>query len=753
MRKEASLSFFKKTFSLLSGLLLVSTLFLTTLMVEAAPQATGNATYQAINSTLGNLSTLDATFSENLTNAGSIQCPGGVPGGSTCYATNNVTLGGAGYAGGVTVTALFRDTINAARIFVVLSQSNAISNIGAGPTVSFNGFAGITTSQTFTVVAAQGGQQGAQPGVTVMNFNAISPGGSPVGVIKYVVGSEQNSQTLTSIKIRLTPGIGTPTFNEGVGTSSVVEDTAIDAASGFSIWKSGDGFFDFGDDIILLNGAPTYASNTLTLTLSAPLTLTTNDTFFVVMRPDDRGVIQGQQFSVGINNGDIVTSGADPSFANVITGTISMNADVRIVKVELIDQNTNGTQLEQGDKVKLHYNQEMNLGDVTASNLENMIPVFNPTNFTKRTWGSNPTVGPQAVAITADTLVITLGANPTITTGDEINPSIQSLNNPTDWLDGVVHIDNQKPTLISAKLSKDAGNDGLATTSGDVLVFTFSESMDYTKINSGNVQTALPPSSGTYSTTSSPNVTWIESNSVKVQLTSNQTNTMGATVNPADSVKDLNGNSDNTLSPPTISISNVSPSNFITLVDSDTTNLGVDGFDMSFTWSAVNVGDHYDLYVLPESTSLDTSTQFRVNNQNIALNANSYSGNASLYNLSQDSRFNYTSNNPSVYYPIRPNEPYKACIVVVAANEEKSAPTCSSSTVFNTEAGIASYDQDAPYIVSKSPFDGQSVAPNTIQALIGFNERMKADTITTTNIKVFNSSNQEVSNSITKYLF
>jgi hypothetical protein len=150
MKASTRILFWRKATAWLGILAILSTLLISLPIPQAfaAPTASGDATHTVSNGNFGDMTTVEMTFSEALSDANKISCPQGFPGSLVCYSlTNTFQLGG---TWGQQPIAILRNPGSATDLIAVF-PSSATSDAGA--TIGFNGFGGIT-NQSFDVVQA-----------------------------------------------------------------------------------------------------------------------------------------------------------------------------------------------------------------------------------------------------------------------------------------------------------------------------------------------------------------------------------------------------------------------------------------------------------------------------------------------------------------------------------------------------------------------------------------------------------------------
>ncbi len=147
--------------------------------------------------------------------------------------------------------------------------------------------------------------------------------GSAASVAQIQFGTDSNTKKLTSVTITFAGTAGTPTWTSGQIISSELADLAT-TDGGIQLWKDAGtpGFQGQGIDTqITLANSPTYATGTsfVITPVTNSVTLATDETYFVVLKPDIAGVTNNNAFTVGIATTGIVTSVSSPTLAGALT--------------------------------------------------------------------------------------------------------------------------------------------------------------------------------------------------------------------------------------------------------------------------------------------------------------------------------------------------------------------------------------------------------------------------------------------------
>src|SRR3989338_7361308 len=136
--------------------------------------------------------------------------------------------------------------------------------------------------------------------------------------IKIQFGSDENTETLTSIAVAFTGTAGTPTWTNTSAVSSELLDLAT-INGGVSLWKESGSAVGFqsanaGQDTqVTLAATPVYgASNTFTITPAVAPTLATDDIYYIALLSDSSGITNNNAFRFILAGDSIVTSVTSP---------------------------------------------------------------------------------------------------------------------------------------------------------------------------------------------------------------------------------------------------------------------------------------------------------------------------------------------------------------------------------------------------------------------------------------------------------
>ncbi|MBI5754990.1 hypothetical protein HZA41_02105, partial [Candidatus Peregrinibacteria bacterium] len=574
---------------------------------------------------------------------------------------------------------------------------------------------------------------------TTVKENSLTP------VFKITFPGVETGETLSGVNVILNSSA-----TGSAATSDVLEDNRVHSG-GWQLWKDSSsgtaGTFErYTDEQVLLSSSSlNYGSNgAFTITPDTNVSLTSNDIFYVAIKTDDTGLPASTTFTVSLS-GITTTGSTQPSITTVQTSNLSLSVTPRLTKIELLDGGVSA-----GNRIRMTFNQSMDFSYITTYGLSWYIYQYD-ANWYQLSFGSSPTTAVSSGGgATNDTLTITLGTSPTITTDRPFYYSLPSAGTSYNWAYGQKRFDNTAPTLIKAELITDALGNGQAKDIGDQIAFQFSEAMDMTSATPNNVSAMLPPSSGSYSDSGAkPVLTWWGSSVLVVTLKNNlSTDLIGKTVNPANSLTDTSGNADNTSTAPTITATSLAPVASVTLSDIDTANswldkndIGVDYVLPSYSSGVTSDTDfHVDLYLIPESVGFNFSSLYRINSAELTTSTagttQSFDGADSTYYLYYDSRTNFPSiaNNDwsnIEYNSIEEGTRYIAYAVASTdpqsseTNAGRSIPKPSEPAAFTAESYSDTTSQ--PWVTSYSP-NSSSVPTNTSSFTMTFSEGLDSTT-------------------------
>jgi hypothetical protein len=334
------------------------------------------------------------------------------------------------------------------------------------------------------------------------------------------------------------------------------------------------------------------------------------------------------------------------------------------------------------------------------------------------------------------------------------------------WVNKPGFIDLVRPTLNEVILLYDGNSDGNVDP-GDKIALIFSEEMDASTITAAN----FTISSGTLGT--SPTIICPAPGICKITLDSDATTIPStATFDPKDVVTDLAGLADNTVSPVSIQVITASPVSSVAMTDSDTQYPGIDGRDITISWTApsdyISKSYTYLLYVVPDfipfnpislsevSTSNKNEYQFPIAELTEA-QANCDADDSCTWTgaetLMTDSRtlINTSTGIPAnsidyadvqgvnnLIFPLNDWDMYKAFVVTVNNDDgSQSFLTPSPSPIHLTMEYGGAMDDMNPWVEGVMPFDGAIVPINTTKMSVKFSEPMERSSVEAVgNIKI-----------------
>lgn len=556
---------------------------------------------------------------------------------------------------------------------------------------------------------------------------------------------------LSSIQVNFS---GTSTFQNAGQTSSFLDNLP----NGLSLYldQDGGGILDGGDVMKAINPNNNYTVNgpttSYTMQISGNEPLVNGARYFIVISTDDVGVIHGQTLQATIPANGITTSGTSPTNTQVETYSMMMSVEhPEVVRVQM-----DGALDAPGTHVSVQFDQSLNpsgvdwaitdqeLGKYSATYL---VYAEDPDTWTSHSLGTGAFVEFSTVDVSNDRVIITLGTGSELQDGDQIWIWVQSAG-ANAYSQTPALVDSTAPQLSSIYLSVDAGSDGQATQQGDHLIFTFNEPMDPSTLQ-GGVLNRLTLSAGTLTTTMNPAVQWTAPNVFEVQLSAAQTNSVGATVSVANTVKDVAGNSVFNTNPlPTIQVVAAEAPAYVSFVDGDMSNWGISNEDIEVDWAAVEGIDHFNVYLLPSDEPFNSSTQNPINSTPLSGLATSFSGIDSSYYLGGDSRSNFETFSP--YHYFESNIQYVAYVVGCndVAETECSLPAESGAFTFSNESSFSDYgDYDSvntdyygdlgwtsTFVETTSPWNGATISTNYKVFGMVFSDQMDASTITSSTL-------------------
>ncbi len=420
--------------------------------------------------------------------------------------------------------------------------------------------------------------------------------------------------------------------------------------------------------------------------------------------------------------------------------TLASSKAGKITKIVYTDNGGGG--LGDADTFVVHFNTAIDpntLGTYDGSAVTNLdwgLPIEHnfeanygsDYTFAAKTWGG----AGGAWNGTFDQLTITLaGGNAALGDGDLVQTySIRTDSGGTIGKPGT--IDLSSPVLKTVAGDPTVAGDAGTFEAGDKLIFIFSEPMTDTTVIKANLGIAngdigdeatvqtMDPEGRVYEFTLG---------STNLSVTAGST-----TFDPTTSVTDINGNADNTSAPVSINTNMLPPPTSLAASDADTTSAGIDGRDLTVTWTAGAGVVNYKIYILPEFVPFDPD-----NHNPVAIAASdtycnagscSFTGTSSIRvdSRSTDSSANIDSNNP--YFPLNEWDLYNLFIIGVDDGSGITFPArLTNPFEFSIEYGS---DGEAPWIEGSMPWDGAKDIPtNAGKVNIKFNEMMNRSSIET----------------------
>ncbi len=301
-------------------------------------------------------------------------------------------------------------------------------------------------------------------------------------------------------------------------------------------------------------------------------------------------------------------------------------------------------------------------------------------------------------------------------------------------------IDFSKPVLSKVAGMKTLGADPANWDAGDQLIFVFSEPMKASSFTTGTIATLateLDLDTGTaanFGTTGAAAV-FMDPSVLVVTLGAGHNIDNNSKFNPASTIKDINGNADNTVAGGVgiILMTIPAPTN-PALADSDTTNPGINGMDMRVTWTSATGAAKYFIYLLPEVVMFNPA-----NHNPVAIasassacptSSCSFTGNTGITSDSRSTTAAGAIDSTKPFFPL--NEFDKYVVYVMASNDaltEVSFPSISPAVKFTLEYGN---DGTAPKVENTMPWNGaKDILLNQKTMTVKFSEAMKRSGIET----------------------
>lgn len=596
-----------------------------------------------------------------------------------------------------------------------------------------------------------------QVGATGLSVNSDSPIQT---VFAITMSDSENGQTLTQMDLTFAASIGSPTWTQNTTSSSILEDLGSSNLSGVVLYKDQQGginnAIDANADTFIPLDNPQYGANgALTLTPKMTETISTGTTYLVGIQTDNTGLTNDDAFTVSVDQDGVITSGTNPSVPAVTPSGI--------ITLEIVDEwNYDTAHLVSAKALDGNYNENSRLEmifdrsispEITTGDVDYYVWAHT-SDWQYRDAGTGATLTQGTTQVLNDTVTLTFGSNPNFAEGDTLEVSVP-IPNSWSWGSGETELDLTGPTLQVVTF-EDSNSDGQFNVAGDCGTFIFSEEIDPDTINTASFHSSIPNSN----TSQFPVVylDWISPNMVDVCLTDIVSDTVGATFDPAVTVRDFAGNADNTTTPPAMGASTApAPISSITLQDSDTSGYGVDANDILVSWTTYNDGtlNHCDVYILPLGEPLQIGTHFPMNDTGFDCATNqsfSPATDVSAYLLWEDSRANYAADysTRTEWYDLDSNTQYIAYVVTSGAAHASEtladvSIAQSNAAQFTAEYGNDTNDWDqAPWLTGYSPEWGAYASTNMRNLSMSWSESMGADSVVSTdNFTVRYDSNSD----------
>lgn len=206
---------------------------------------------------------------------------------------------------------------------------------------------------------------------TTGSFLRFKQGGSADDVLKITFGSNENTETLTSIAVVFAGTAGTPTWTNTAITASELADL-LTASGGIQLWKetTGTGFSASADTQVTLAVTPVYsAANTFVITPASAPTIATDDVYYIVLKPDTAGVTNNNAFTVSIPADGIVTSVSSPTVSVVTTAAITMDTSVPTLNSSQTFPATGSANVPIGSFINIAFSEAMLASTLNTTNV------------------------------------------------------------------------------------------------------------------------------------------------------------------------------------------------------------------------------------------------------------------------------------------------------------------------------------------------------------------------------------------------
>lgn len=322
--------------------------------------------------------------------------------------------------------------------------------------------------------------------------------------------------------------------------------------------------------------------NTLTYDNSTIEAAASEDFTFTATAPD-----WAADYVFTVTTTDTVPDELVSDFTITVDGTSPV-----LSSIAWTDEGAGSTDIDAGDTLLFTFSEDIDPLTVDDTNIDSRLPTSGG-----HTYGTLPAVD-WGTPVGNDTLTVTLGTDPTIVSGDTVDPT-DDVTDVAGNPDATVPVEEEPylPTIeddvepFLNAIEWDDVDDSTALNAGDTLMFTFSEAMDTTTVAVGTLGSRLPLSVGSYG--DGATIAWATDGKILTVTVGTNVSILDlATVDPDPLVTDAAGNPDNTISLPEF-IENVGPRL------------------LSITWNdvdssaAVNAGDSL---VFIFSEKMDTTT-------------------------------------------------------------------------------------------------------------------------------------------------
>ena len=426
--------------------------------------------------------------------------------------------------------------------------------------------------------------------------------------------------------------------------------------------------------------------------------------------------------------------------------------------------------LTNGDTFVVHFNTAIDpntLGTYSGAAVTNLdwgLPIRHNDQanygggytYMKKTWGS--ATGSWNAGF--DQLTITLaGGNSVFGDFDlvEAEESVRTADGGRIRKPGT--IDTSSPTLKN--VAGDPTVAGAAETfeAGDKLIFIFSDPMTDTTVVVGE----LGISNGSLGDGAAIQSMDPEKRVYEVTLGANLNIVADTTAfNPSVNVKDINGNADGTLANVTVNTNLLPPPQNISASDADTTYGGIDGRDLTVTWTKEaddSVTTQYNIYVLPEFVPFNQDSHKPVA---IATASSACTGASCTFtgasSLNADTRSMKLENGSPIlddtkpFFPFSELDQYVVFITGTNDGATKSSFPTRTNTTFQFSMEYAA-DGRAPEVKEAMPWNGaKDIPPNAARVSIRFNEMMARSTIESGSNIILEKKNGDSWASVTAYI-